>query len=1075
MLGGTGNDRLEVVIGQGASMEGGLGSDTYVINRGGAREQLVGIGDINADGQYLDVDPNSIDVLQFAPDITVADVQLRRAGGSLQLDIFNRWGVRERSVTISQYFEQESTHILDEIRFASDPSVVWRYEQVRALTQIGTLANDELRGGASDDVLSGLAGNDLLVGNEGNNDMSGGAGNDVYWGGSNSDTYRFGIGDGYDEIQESGGNDTVAFGAGILPANVVFYRTSSEGNLSSQFSSNADDLVVIVNGGNEQLRIANYFSSTESRWSVERFTFADGTILSSSQVASRLVNLAGVNNSQTGTAADDTFVADHRDDSIWDVPNGGVDIVLASVSYWLAESDIENLTLTGNFHINATGNTLNNVIRGNSGDNTIYSGVDWGWRDYGADTFIGGMGNDTYYVDYVRSTTYADYTNTNDTVIEASNEGYDTVVFYGYSVTLAANVERLVLWSHASGFDPATVPAGIDSRPRLQGNELNNVIDASIVSGPASLVIDGGAGADEMIAGVSGQTFVIDDAGDLIRFRALGDPIGNVESYISYAAPDFIRNVAVLGTAAISATGNAMANVLDGSRNTAANQLIGGAGDDTYVVDALDIVVETSDGGTDTVQSSVNVLLHDNVENLTLIGAAAANGTGNALANRITGNSAANVLDGGLGADQLIGGAGDDVYVIDASDILTEASNGGSDEIRAGFDFTLAANFENLTLLGSAINATGNSAANIIRGNGVANFIDGGTGNDRMIGGAGDDVYRVNVTADIVEENAGEGIDLVESTATFTLSAEVENLTLLNSSTINGTGNALDNVLTGNSANNVLTGDAGNDTLDGAGGMDTMRGGIGNDVYVVAQTNDAVQEIAGEGTDLVRSSVTYTLTAEVENLTLTGTSASNATGNVLANVLSGNGFNNTLTGAAGNDTLIGGNGADIYSYSSGHGSDIIDNFSTDTAQDRLNITNLTRSQVTFTRSANDLVMTRNGTTTDSVRVTDWFTVTGNQLNFVQFTDQTLTAAQINALFPAAAAMVPADADAISITPSLDSALLQFVDAMNHFGKRHHMVVDGGPTDYHAYDGGELAMNAFHDLRRNVPPERTAMW
>ena len=88
------------------------------------------------------------------------------------------------------------------------------------------------------------------------------------------------------------------------------------------------------------------------------------------------------------------------------------------------------------------------------------------------------------------------------------------------------------------------------------------------------------------------------------------------------------------------------------------------------------------------------------------------------------------------------------------------------------------------------------------------------------------------------------------------------------------------------------------------------------------------------------------------------------TGNTLNNVLIGNAGNNTLTGGTGNDQLTGGNGADIYSYSSGHGADTIDNSSTDTAQDRLNVTNLTRSQVTFSRSSNDLVMTRNGTATD---------------------------------------------------------------------------------------------------------------
>src|SRR5690606_5503441 len=124
-------------------------------------------------------------------------------------------------------------------------------------------------------------------------------------------------------------------------------------------------------------------------------------------------------------------------------------------------------------------------------------------------------------------------------------------------------------------------------------------------------------------------------------------------------------------------------------------------------------------------------------------------------------------------------------------------------------------------------------------------------------------------------------------------------------SAISGTGNAANNTLTGNSANNTLTGNDGEDWLDGGSGSDPMRGGLGNDTYVVAQTGDVVTENANEGTDLVRSSITYTLGSNLENLTLTGTTAINGTGNTLNNVLTGNSANNTLTGNAGDDWLEG--------------------------------------------------------------------------------------------------------------------------------------------------------------------------
>jgi Ca2+-binding RTX toxin-like protein len=143
----------------------------------------------------------------------------------------------------------------------------------------------------------------------------------------------------------------------------------------------------------------------------------------------------------------------------------------------------------------------------------------------------------------------------------------------------------------------------------------------------------------------------------------------------------------------------------------------------------------------------VSLTLGENVENLTLTGSGAINGTGNSAANTLTGNVGNNTLDGGGGADVLIGGTGNDTYVTDGGDTITEAAAAGTDTVRSSVTVTLGANVENLTLTGSgAINGTGNSAANTLTGNGGANSLNGGAGRDTIAGGSGSDSFVFNTT-----------------------------------------------------------------------------------------------------------------------------------------------------------------------------------------------------------------------------------------------------------------------------------------------------------------------------------------
>lgn len=424
-----------------------------------------------------------------------------------------------------------------------------------------------------------------------------------------------------------------------------------------------------------------------------------------------------------------------------------------------------------------------------------------------------------------------------------------------------------------------------------------------------------------------------------------------------------------------------------------ADIMAGGAGNDIYVVDNVgDATNETSaTGGTDLVRSVISHALRVNVENLTLLGGAAINGTGNGVANTIIGNGAANILDGLVGADRLEGLDGNDTYIVDnAGDVVVEASaTGGTDVVRSVVSFLLGANIENLVLTGgAATSGTGNALNNDIQGNAAANALSGAGGNDvlngqagadTMRGGAGNDHYFVDNIGDrAVETSATAGGDLVSSTVSFTLGANVEELVLLGSAGLTGTGNSLNNTIIGNSGANNLNGGGGNDRLEGAGGIDTMRGGVGNDTYVVINASDRVIEGAAGGNDIVLSSVSYSIGANVEDLTLQGTGAINGTGNALANDIIGNGAANVLTGGAGNDTLTGGAGIDRMIGGVGNDVYIVDN-SSDIASETSATGGIDRveSSVDFILGANVENLTLTGGARDGVGNALDNVITGN--------------------------------------------------------------------------------------------------
>jgi Ca2+-binding RTX toxin-like protein len=286
--------------------------------------------------------------------------------------------------------------------------------------------------------------------------------------------------------------------------------------------------------------------------------------------------------------------------------------------------------------------------------------------------------------------------------------------------------------------------------------------------------------------------------------------------------------------------------------------LIGGKGGDYYVIDSSDTIIEDGNDADDLVGANFSVDLNlakfDGIEHVRLANGTNLNATGDEGDNNLFGDPGANklsgkggddeirgdkgddTLDGGTGDDFLMGGEGNDTYHVDtAGDLVQESKNfvdtGGIDTVLSSMaSFTLPDFVENLLLTGSAQNGTGNDLANTLTGNSAANALDGKGGVDILIGGSGNDWYFVDSGKDkITETGTGGTADVVFSTATYTLSSNVESLWLTGSNGIGGTGNASANTISGNTGNNKIDGAGGNDVLYGGNGNDTLIGGAGND------------------------------------------------------------------------------------------------------------------------------------------------------------------------------------------------------------------------------------------------------
>lgn len=521
---------------------------------------------------------------------------------------------------------------------------------------------------------------------------------------------------------------------------------------------------------------------------------------------------------------------------------------------------------------NLSGTAAADQMDGLAGNDTLFGlgGNDRLYGSAGTDQLLGGIGNDSLYGgldnDFLIGGAGADYLDGGAGTSDWAQ--YDTATA-GIRVDLTAPGTNT---GDAAGdrFVGIENLFGTAFNDTVRGNTGNNILwggagNDSIIGEAGDDALNAGAGTDTLAGGAGNDTYTIDGGDTIIEAANAGTDL--VNSSANYALAANVENLTLTGTAAINGSGNALANRLTGNGaanvlngGTGADTLTGGAGNDVYVTDGGETIIEAANAGVDRVQSSVTLALGLNLENLVLTGTAAINGIGNVLANSITGNAAANTLNGGGGADTLIGGAGNDTYISDGLDIITEAAGAGTDLVQSSGGYTLAANLENLTLIGTAVRGTGNDLANRLTGNASNNVLSGGAGNDTLVGGAGNDTLDggAGTNTVIYSGTAAVTVNLTNGTATGGEGSDVlSNIDIVRTGNGNDVlvGDANANALSGGAGNDTIAGGAGTDVIAGGAGTDLMRGGAGDgagDIFIFyAHTDSAV----GAGKDIIENFV----------------------------------------------------------------------------------------------------------------------------------------------------------------------------------------------------------------------------
>lgn len=886
LAGGKGSDTLNG--GEGSdTLEGGEGDDTYIFKRGGgsdfAWDRSTKVSKL-IDGVWEHIS-ESFDVIRVSglrPD------QVRLSWSD---------GIQIIGADDSMRFAVDSTDTYYDINIESikfDDGTVWLKPDIvarmNALTSgsdiyRGSEAAEVIRSGAGDDNISPGGGADAIYAGSGNDVIYAGAGDDTVDGGSGNDwiqlagnsahhvRYNWGDGDDYLNITSIDPVESVVvdFGAGVRPEDLQLWMTSAYSGLIYS------DLLILNRGaGGGSLRWERPFDTYGSL--PKGFNFADGTTWSAADVSAHimgtLAQTEGLEKYNTGFGYG-SFL--ESSSNLWSSGQSRVSFKPGSGLVIMGVDANTNTVLELSEDVRASdisitlGSGL--VLKiGAAGDQILLNGVTAGTAGAASQPQTYGLSISTVAGELISANQLT--TMINQAVQDQSPSPNSSAIPWNlaaaqgsaFSYTFAKNAFSdpdkgdVISYDVTQNLGSSVLPSWLSWNAQTRTLSGTPPVLSSSVSQTVQLYLTGRSGLGTFAyQGYSGFPVNINIAASTVKAPLLKTPLadatlsspGSAWSMVIPAATFSDPEGAVLTYTVTMADGSP----LTGSWlqfDNATKTLKG-----TPTAPGLTSVRVTA---TDSSKLFVSDVFDINVLNQGLLSGGSANGdslSGTARDDTLKGLAGNDTLVGGAGADRLEGGAQDDTYVVDdALDTVFENANEGTDTVHASVDFVLPQFVEVLDQRSTTkkVNGTGNDDANTLwagnfggtlRAMGGNDLLISGSGNDNLLGGLGDDTYVVNSNADEVVEFEDEGYDLVQSSVTYRLRENVEELDLIGSGNIDGYASDGGSKVVGNAGGNKIYGGRGSDTLNGGAGNDALIGGAGADTYLftIGSGSDTVNDI----------------------------------------------------------------------------------------------------------------------------------------------------------------------------------------------------------------------------------------